>query len=159
MLTTSKQTRAIAIEWNFLDSLFLGPCWIIFSVCLPDILSKFLGPDGGWVQFTGGVELLMIASPNFYQEAVVVVIAKKAVYKRWGGGLIPPNTLEGCNGSAWPGACFSFLFLANVAQATATEVPPSPTPLWREGLIRGSLGAMIPFYLNWLVCGCFLAKK
>jgi hypothetical protein len=25
--------------------------------------------------------------------------------------------------------------------------------------IRGSLGAMIPFYLNWLVCRCFLAKK
>jgi hypothetical protein len=77
MLTASKQTRAVAIEWIILESLFLGPCRILFFVCLLDILSKFPGPDGDWVQFTGGAELLMIASPNFYQEAAVVVVAKR----------------------------------------------------------------------------------
>ncbi len=127
-----------------MDSVFLGPHRILFSVCLPDLLSKFSGPDGGCVHFSGGAELLTIRSPNFYQEAAVVVIAKKALCRRWGGGFFPPNTLKGCNGSVRHGAFFSFLFLTNVAQATAPKVLPSPTLPQREGLMRGNLGAMIP---------------
>jgi hypothetical protein len=79
MLTAREQMSAVAVEWNLSDSLFLGPCWILFSICLPDIFSKFPGLDGGWVHFTVGAELLMIATPNFYQEAAVVVVAKGCV--------------------------------------------------------------------------------
>jgi hypothetical protein len=42
---------------------------------LPEKLSKFLGPDGGWVCYTGGAELIMITCPTFYGEAAVVVVA------------------------------------------------------------------------------------
>jgi hypothetical protein len=48
-------------------------------MCLLDKLSNCSGPDGGWVCFIGGMELMMIVSPTFYQEAAVLVVAKDCV--------------------------------------------------------------------------------
>jgi hypothetical protein len=62
-----------------------------------------------------------------------------------------------------PVACFSCFFLASVATATAPAAPSSPVPLRgirREGLmLKGVVGAIVPFYLIWLVLEGFWAKK
>ncbi len=86
--------------------------------------------------------------PKFIPRSGGHCCCKKAVCGRWGREFFPPNTLDGPNGSTWPGAFFSFLFLADVAQATAPKVTPSPLPPRREGSMRGNLGAMITLELD-----------
>jgi hypothetical protein len=51
-----------------------------------------------------------------------------------------------------------FWHLATTGPAAKVPAEP-PAPLQRVGLILGTAEAMMLFYLNWLVCGCFLAKK
>ena len=62
-----------------------------------------------------------------------------------------------------PVACFSCFFLASVATATAPAAPSSPVPLQRirrEGLMpKGVVGAIVPFYLIWLVTRRLLGEK
>ena len=59
-----------------------------------------------------------------------------------------------------PGAFLPCFFSAHVALANAPTAPPSPSFVWRDGLMRvGVTGAMILFYLIWLVHGGFWVKK
>jgi hypothetical protein len=64
------------------------------------------------------------------------------------------HCFHACLHCKWPSYCTRCHFTA-----TWPLLVQSPVPPWREGSIRGSFGAMIPFYLNWLVCGCFLEKS
>ncbi len=96
--------------------------------------------------------------PKFIPRSGGCCCRKKAMCGRWGRGFVQPNTHDGCNGSARPRALFSFLFLTNVAHATAPKVPPSPVPPRREGSIRRNLGAMIPLELDLACSGMLLGE-
>jgi hypothetical protein len=98
-----------------------------------------------------------ITSGPFSSPAAFAVAGRRDFMRR-----LAPSRFEDTRGIFPPTIFWRFAATGPLSAAGLPSFAPAvlPMPVLRVGLIFGAIvGAILQFYLNWLVRGCFLAKS